>query len=137
MERKPNKSKSKLNIRTISSDIVLQTVNNNKSNKNIKKCQKSLQNFISIKKKLKFKSAFDCKGAKIFLAEKSKAMEILVLDDEIIPERPNKKTISQSYKKKKNHSKDDVISIKLNNLKNKKMEKKSIKQQLKLYQIFL
>ena len=137
MERKPNKSKSKLNIRNISSDLIVQTVNKNKSNKNIKKCPNSLQNFISIKKKLKFKSAFDCKGAKIFLAEKSKAMEILVLDDEIIPERPNKKTISQSYKKKKNHSKDDVISIKLNNLKNKKMEKKSIKQQLKLYQIFL
>ena len=101
MEGKPNKSKSKLNIRTISSDIVVQTVNNNKSNKNIKKCQKSLQNFISIKKKLKFKSAFDCKGAKIFLAEKSKVMEILVLDDEIIPERPNKKIISPSYKKRK------------------------------------
>ena len=136
MERKPNESKSKLNIRTISSDIVVQTVNNNKSNKNIKKCPNSLQNFISIKKKLKFKSAFDCKGAKIFLAEKSKAMEILVLDDEIIPERQNKKTISQSYKKKKNHSKDDVIPIKLNNLKNKKMEKKKYKTTTKIVSDF-
>ena len=67
MERKPNESKSKLNIRTISSDLVVQPVNKNKSNKNIKKCKNSLQNFIS--KKIKFKSAFDCKGAKIFLAE--------------------------------------------------------------------
>ena len=101
MERKPNKSKSKLNIRNISSDLDIQTVNKNKSNKNIKKCPNSLQNFISIKKKLKFKSAFDRKGAKIFLAEKSKAMEVLISEDEIIPENRNKKCTSHSCNKKK------------------------------------
>ena len=130
MEGKPNKSKSKLNIRTISSDIVVQTVNNNKSNKNIKKCQKCLQNFISIKKKLKFKSAFDCKGAKIFLAEKSKAMEVLILEDEIIPEKRNKKCTSHSCNKKKkncNNSIDNIVPFKLNNFKNNKKDIKKYK----------
>ena len=135
MEGKPNESKSKLNIRTISSDLVVQPVNKNKSNKSIKKCKNSLQNFIS--KKIKFKSAFDYKGAKIFLAEKSKAMEVIILEDEIIPERPNKKTISHTYnKKKKNHSKDDVIPIKLNNLKSKKMEKRKYKTTTKIISDF-
>ena len=64
-------------------------------------------------------------------------MEVIILEDEIIPERPNKKTISYTYnKKKKNHSKDDVIPIKLNNLKNKKMEKRKYKTTTKIISDF-
>ena len=128
MERKPNESKSKLNIRTISSDLVVQPVNKNKSNKNIKKCKNSLQNFFS--KKIKFKSAFDCKGAKIFLAEKSKAMEVLILEDEIIPEKRNKKCTSHSCNKKKkncNNSIDNIVPFKPNNSKNNKKDIKKYK----------
>ena len=118
MEKTTNKFRSNssiCDIKThISSDLATNKVKKNKSKKRINKTQKSLKKFFSIKK-LILKSAFDHKGSKQFLAEKSKAMEELILEDIIIPEKENKrekkskKSISpcEKYKSDLNNSKYD------------------------------
>ena len=58
--------------------------------------KKSLVDFISSKNKIILKSCFDHKGAKKFLSDKSKAMDEIVLEDEILDEN-----IEKSKKKKK------------------------------------
>ena len=58
--------------------------------------KKSLLNFISKKNKIILKSCFDHKGAKKFLSDKSKAMDEIVLEDEMPDENMEK-----SHKKKK------------------------------------
>lgn len=58
--------------------------------------KKSLVNFISSKNKIILKSCFDHKGAKKFLSDKSKAMDKIVLEDDMLDENINK-----SKKKKK------------------------------------
>ena len=72
------------------------------------KDKKSLVNFISSKNKIVLKSCFDHKGAKKFLSEKQKAMDIIVLEDEIPDEniekhRKKKKFNRKSKTKDKKH----------------------------------
>ena len=62
--------------------------------------KKSLFNFISTKNKMFLKSCFDHKGAKKFLSDKSKAMDKIVLEDEMPDEH-----VEKSKKKKKMHKK--------------------------------
>ena len=62
--------------------------------------KKSLFNFISTKNKMFLNSCFDHKGAKKFLSDKSKAMDKIVLEDEMPDEY-----IEKSKKKKKMHKK--------------------------------
>jgi len=82
-----------------------------KKNKSKDKSVKSLLNFITTKNRIIFKSYFDCKGSKKFLAEKSKALEECVLIDEIQDEDDH-----NLHKKKKRHSKS---SHKKNKIKKK------------------
>jgi hypothetical protein len=58
--------------------------------------KKSLFNFISSKNKIVLKSCFDHKGAKKFLSDKKKAMDKIVLEDDILDEN-----IEKNKKKKK------------------------------------
>lgn len=62
---------------------------------------KSLLNFINPRKKIIFKSFFDQKGAKRFLAEKEKAMEEFILMDELEDENKNEKEINFHYSSKR------------------------------------
>ena len=142
MEKSTNKLRSNssiCDIKThISSDQVTHKVKKNKSKGKINKKQKSLKDFFSIKK-LILKSAFDHKGSKHFLAEKSKAMEELILEDEIITENKDqkekrtKKSISPREKTKEknksdlNHSIYGKIHSKLNIFKNIKKHNEKIK----------
>jgi hypothetical protein len=66
---------------------------------NIRDKTSFLVNFISSKNKIIFKSCFDHKGAKKFLSDKKKAMDEIVLEDEILDENIEKS------KKKKNINK--------------------------------
>jgi hypothetical protein len=68
-------------------------------NKSNCKSVKSLLNFITTKNKIIFKSNFDHKGSKKFLAEKAKALEECVLIDEIQDENEH-----IFHKKNKCHS---------------------------------
>lgn len=97
-----------------------------KNYKRYRKCTKSYQNFLTAKNII-FKSSFDHKGAKKFLAEKEKAMEELILEDEIIQEKQknknaphicNKKNGSKNKNNTKKilnhyHSNNDIIHLKL------------------------
>ena len=72
------------------------------------KDKKSLVNFISSKNKIVLKSCFDHKGAKKFLSEKQKAMDRIILEDEIPEEniekhRKKKKFNRKSKTKDKKH----------------------------------
>ena len=86
MEKKNNRkssnqeSHSKQLFSKISYDLDDHKYSKNKSND---KSVKSLLNFITTKNKIIFKSYFDSKGSKKFLAEKAKALEEFVLIDEI------------------------------------------------------
>ena len=64
------------------------------------KDKKSLVDFISSKNKIILKSCFDHKGAKKFLSDKQKAMDKIILEDEILDEN-----IVKSKKKKKFNTK--------------------------------
>ena len=71
---------------------------------------KSLLNFINPRKKIIFKSFFDQRGAKKFLAEKEKAMEEFILIDELEDENKNEKEFFFHYfhyssKRIKSHNK--------------------------------
>ena len=69
------------------------------------KDKKSLVNFISSKNKIVLKSCFDHKGAKQFLSEKQKAMDKIVLEDEI-PDENIKKNRKKRKLSKKSKTKD-------------------------------
>ena len=69
------------------------------------KDKKSLVNFISSKNKIVLKSCFDHKGAKQFLSEKQKAMDKIVLEDEI-PDENIKKYRKKRKLSKKSKTKD-------------------------------
>ena len=75
MEKTTNKCRRNSSLcdikKHISSDLVSHKIKKNKSKKKINKKLKSLEHFFSIKKII-LKSAFDHKGAKQFLAEKSR-----------------------------------------------------------------
>ena len=89
--------------------------------KEFRKCSKSSPNFLTSKKKIILKSYFDHKGAKKFLAEKEKAMEEIILNDEIIEkEINNKKTKGNKIlKNNTSHNTRNQLNEK-NKLKNKK-----------------
>ena len=89
--------------------------------KEFRKCSKSSPNFLTSKKKIILKSFFDHKGAKKFLAEKEKAMEEIILNDEIIEkEINNKKTKGNKIlKNNTSHNTRNQLNEK-NKLKNKK-----------------
>ena len=74
--------------------------------------KKSLFDFISSKNKIVLKSCFDHKGAKKFLSDKKKAMDKIVLEDDILDEN-----IEKNKKKKKP------------NVKSKTSEKKNLRSE--------
>ena len=74
--------------------------------------KKSLFDFISSKNKIVLKSCFDHKGAKKFLSDKKKAMDKIVLEDDILDEN-----IEKNKKKKKL------------NVKSKTSEKKNLRSE--------
>ena len=74
--------------------------------------KKSLFEFISSKNKIVLKSCFDHKGAKKFLSDKKKAMDKIVLEDDILDEN-----IEKNKKKKKP------------NVKSKTSEKKNLRSE--------
>jgi hypothetical protein len=69
------------------------------------KDKKSLVNFISSKNKIVLKSCFDHKGAKRFLSDMQKAMDEIVLEDEI-PDENIKKNRKKRKLSKKSKTKD-------------------------------
>jgi hypothetical protein len=69
------------------------------------KDKKSLVNFISSKNKIVLKSCFDHKGAKRFLSDMQKAMDEIVLEDEI-PDENIKKNKKKRKLSKKSKTKD-------------------------------
>ena len=75
-----------------------------KKSKSITKNIKTVKNFLCKKDKIIFKSAYDHKGAKKFLAEKEKAMEEFILIDEL-PDNENKKNIAHSHDRRKTQKK--------------------------------
>lgn len=78
----------------LSCDLIIHNAKKSKSR------AKTLKDFISKKNKIIFQSDFDQKGTKQFLAEKKKAMEKIILIDEITEEK-QAKNISISCSKKK------------------------------------
>ena len=74
--------------------------------------KKSLFDFISSKNKIVLKSCFDHKGAKKFLSDKKKAMDKIILEDDILDEN-----IEKNKKKKKL------------NVKSKTSEKKNLRSE--------
>jgi uncharacterized membrane protein YfhO len=80
-----------------------------KKNKSLYDNDKTLLNFIMNKNK--FKSHFDRKGAKKFLNEKTKAMEEIVLMDEIKEKKTEK--LHKNSKKSKSHNKNTQKRINL------------------------
>jgi hypothetical protein len=64
------------------------------------KDKKSFVNFISSKNKIVLKSCFDHKGAKKFLSDKNKAMDEIVLEDEIPDENIEKRKKKKKFNKK-------------------------------------
>ena len=74
--------------------------------------KKSLFDFISSKNKIVLKSCFDHKGAKKFLSDKKKAMDKIILEDDILDEN-----IEKNKKKKKP------------NVKSKTSEKKNLRSE--------
>ena len=105
-----NKFNSRLNKGEYSREMFIQTSYDLKDHQKLKKNKskdksaKSLLNFISTKKII-LKSCFDHKGAKKFLAEKSKAMEEFILFDEISDYNDNNNIVYCSNNKKKSHIK--------------------------------
>jgi hypothetical protein len=69
--------------------------------------KKSLFDFISSKNKIVLKSCFDHKGAKKFLSDKKKAMDKIILEDDILDEH-----IEKNKKKKKLNVKSKSSEIK-------------------------
>ena len=145
MEKTTNKLQSNssiCDIKThISSDLVIHKEKKNKSKEKINKKHKSLKDLFSIQK-LVLKSPFDHKGSKHFLAEKSKALEEFILEDEIKPEKIEKKTNKHKKAKKSNspcekkkekhksalsHSKYSKIHSKLNSFNFIKNQNEKIK----------
>lgn len=60
--------------------------------------EKPLYDFISCKNKILFKSCFDKKGSKKFLSEKSKAMEKIILFDDLLEKKQKKNHIRKNIK---------------------------------------
>ena len=77
-----------------SCDLIIHNAKKSKSR------PKTLKDFISKKNKIIFQSDFDQKGTKQFLAEKKKAIEKIILIDEITEEK-QAKNISISCSKKR------------------------------------
>ena len=74
--------------------------------------KKSLFDFISSKNKIILKSCFDHKGAKKFLSDKRKAMDEIVLEDEILDENLEKSKKKKSINKKhKTREKKNIRSV--------------------------
>jgi hypothetical protein len=74
--------------------------------------KKSLFDFISSKNKIILKSCFDHKGAKKFLSDKRKAMDEIVLEDEILDENLEKSKKKKSKNKKsKSRDKKHIRSV--------------------------
>ena len=92
--------KSSNNLRPQLNNIILnENYNNNNKSEDINlKDEKSLLDFISSKNKIILNSCFDHKGAKKFLSDKRKAMEEMILSDEIISDN------QEQTKKLKKHN---------------------------------
>ena len=88
---------------------------------------RTLQNFLLIRNK--FKSKFDRKGAKKFLKEKEKAMEEMVLNDEIPEEKTENSIKSKSHDKynekykhiRENPSQNELVYIEKRNFSKKEV----------------
>ena len=129
---KKNGSSSKL-IKVVIKDKYCPTSYNLKTD--ISHNEKSLFDFIS-NKKIKLKSYFDKKGTKKFLSDKEKAMEEIVLFDEIIDENKNNRNKSHHHhhhsktktkKDKYSHSKSEKKIYKIETHKSHKKKNKSDK----------
>lgn len=93
------------------------------SDKNVPFIKKTRKNDVSIlfkKGKLKLKSNFDHKGSKQFLKSKMKALENIIIDDEIKPKY--EKEIKTSY------SSTDIISLKKSICDKDSYQKKSLEK---------
>ena len=73
--------------------------------------EKSIFDFL-LNKKIKLESYFDKKGTKKFLSDKEKAMEKIVLFDEIIDEKKNRNE-DHHHHHNKSKSKKKIISSKI------------------------
>ena len=87
-------------------------------NTDISHNEKSLFDFIS-NKKIELKSYFDKKGTKKFLSDKEKAMEEIVLFDEIIDENKGKINRNKSHNRHHHKKKQIKINIPIQNQKKK------------------
>ena len=114
--------KSSKDLRPHLSNIVIdENYNNNKSDNINLKDENPFMDFISSKKKLILKSCFDHKGTKKFLSDKRKAMEEMILSDEIISD--NQEKTKKLKKSSLRHKSEDYII----NLRNEKKENKNNK----------
>ena len=85
---------------------------------------KYLFDFISKKNKIKLNSCFDKKGTKKFLLEKEKAMEKIILFDEIIDKKQNTKKSHKDKKRKQKarRSKSENALFQINKKSDKKIK---------------
>lgn len=107
-----NKEKTKDFYTKLSYDLGDNKINKSKPKE---KRTKSLLNFISLKKKIIFKSPFDQKGAKKFLADKEKALEEIILIDEFEDKKNSENNLQYFSKKNKSYhkkSKNNLMSEK-------------------------
>ena len=144
MEKKTNRNSNKFIYLSLNQENYLkQFISKNSydlgdhkytKNKSNEKSVKSLLDFITTKKKIIFKSYFDYKGSKKFLAEKAKALEECVLIDEIKDEnahnyhKKNKRHSESKHKKnkiKKNleHYRSENALTRFHHIENKKKNK--------------
>jgi hypothetical protein len=97
--------------------------------------KKSLFDFISSKNKIVLKSCFDHKGAKKFLSDKKKAMDKIVLEDDILDENieKNKKKKKLNVKSKTSEKKNlRLESHNALNILEKQKSTENLKDKLKL-----
>jgi hypothetical protein len=97
--------------------------------------KKSLFDFISSKNKIVLKSCFDHKGAKKFLSDKKKAMDKIVLEDDILDENieKNKKKKKPNVKSKTSEKKNlRLESHNALNILEKQKSTENLKDKLKL-----
>lgn len=143
---KENSFKQKKNVLSKSNDNIILLKSKEEDSKVIQK-EKSFQtqnnnliNFISNSHKFTFSSAFDHKGAKLFLKSKEKALDEIVIDEDSQSHKKDKKNLlknnaddeGNSNKKKRKEMNTDISPL---SIKSKFQSKIEDEKEEKLYKI--
>ena len=121
--KKEKRNKSTFELKSVENNYNENFCRTSDLNNETKNNVKYLLDFISSKNKIKFQSYFDKRGTKTFLSEKEKAMEKIILFDEINDENINKKKTHKEKKRKKKNKRRSLSENALIQLKTHKTQK--------------